>query len=59
MGKNYVVRFNYTLQKRPVDSDRIEAMISRIEKTLRQMGEREVSSKVLGEICHETERAYG
>lgn len=38
------------LQKRPVDSDRIEAMISRIEKTLRQMGEREVSSKVLGEI---------
>ena len=38
------------LQKRPVDSDCIEAMISRIEKTLRQMGEREVSSKVLGEI---------
>lgn len=38
------------LQKRPVDSDRIEAMISRIEKALRQMGEREVSSKVLGEI---------
>lgn len=40
----------FPLQKRPVDSDRIEAMISRIEKTLRQMGEREVSSKVLGEI---------
>lgn len=38
------------LQKRPVDSDRIEAMISRIEKSLRQMGEREVKSKVLGEI---------
>lgn len=38
------------LQKRPIDTDRIEAMISRIEKNLRQSGEREVTSKFLGEI---------
>lgn len=38
------------LQKRPVTTDDIEAMVSRIEKTLRQMGEREVSSASLGEI---------
>ena len=38
------------LQKRPVDSDSIEALISRIEKNLRQLGEREIPSKVLGEL---------
>lgn len=38
------------LQKRPIATDRIEAMISRIEKTLRQSGEREVTSKFLGEL---------
>ncbi|UNU72497.1 transcriptional regulator NrdR [Moraxella nasovis] len=38
------------LQKRPISIDEIEAMISRIEKTLRQTGEREISSKQLGEI---------
>lgn len=38
------------LQKRPIPTDSIEAMVSRIEKKLRQFGEREVSSKVLGEI---------
>lgn len=38
------------LQKRPITTDRIEAMISRIEKTLRQSGEREITSKFLGEI---------
>ncbi|WP_395147554.1 transcriptional regulator NrdR [Moraxella atlantae] len=38
------------LQKRPIASDRIEAMISRIEKQLRQLGEREVKSQVVGEI---------
>ena len=38
------------LQKRPIATDSIEAMVSRIEKKLRQFGEREVSSKVLGEI---------
>ena len=38
------------LQKRPITIDEQEAMISRVEKRVRQMGEREVSSKVLGEI---------
>lgn len=38
------------LQKRPVSLDEIEALISRIEQQLRHLGEREVSSKVLGEI---------
>ncbi len=38
------------LQKRPVSLDEMEAMISRIEKKLRQTGEREISSNVLGEI---------
>lgn len=38
------------LQKRPIHTDSIEAMISRIETRLRQMGEREISSHVLGEI---------
>lgn len=38
------------LQKRPISTDNIEAMISRIEKQLRQLGEREISSKILGEI---------
>ncbi len=38
------------LQKRPISSDQIDALISRIEKRLRQMGEREISSDKLGEI---------
>lgn len=38
------------LQKRPVSLDAVETMIGRIEKTLRQSGEREVSSQLLGEI---------
>ena len=38
------------LQKRPISSDEIEASISRIEQALRKTGEREVTSKVLGEI---------
>lgn len=38
------------LQKRPVSLDDMEAMISRIEQNLRHLGEREVSSKTLGEI---------
>ena len=37
------------LQKRPVTLDEQEAMISRIEKRIRQLGEREISSKSLGE----------
>lgn len=38
------------LQKRPVSLDAVEAMIGRIEKILRFTGEREISSKRLGEI---------
>lgn len=38
------------LQKRPVTIDDIDATISRIEQKLRNMGEREVSSKILGEV---------
>lgn len=38
------------LQKRPIAIDDIDATISRIEQKLRNMGEREVSSKILGEV---------
>lgn len=38
------------LQKRPISVDEIEAMISRIEQAVRKRGEREISSKLLGEI---------
>ncbi|MCL1623983.1 transcriptional regulator NrdR [Moraxella sp. Tifton1] len=38
------------LQKRPTTTDEIDATISRIEQHLRNMGEREVSSKTLGEV---------
>ena len=38
------------LQKRPVTLEEQEAMISRIEKRIRQLGEREISSKSLGEV---------
>ncbi len=38
------------LQKRSVTLDEQEAMISRIEKRIRQLGEREISSKALGEV---------
>ena len=38
------------LQKRPVTLDEQEAMISRIEKRIRQLGEREISSKSLGAV---------
>lgn len=38
------------LQKRPINADEIEATISRIEQAVRKTGEREVTSKKLGEI---------
>ncbi|WP_296405142.1 transcriptional regulator NrdR [Psychrobacter sp.] len=38
------------LQKRPVTLDEQEAMISRIEKRIRYLGEREINSKSLGEV---------
>lgn len=37
------------LEKRPVDSDHIEAAISRIKKSLMTTGEREISAQDLGE----------
>lgn len=38
------------LQKRPITIDEVDTVISRIEQKLRNMGEREVSSKTLGEV---------
>lgn len=38
------------LQKRPVTSDEIDATIGRVEHKLRNMGEREISSKMVGEV---------
>ncbi|MFB6348563.1 transcriptional regulator NrdR [Moraxella marmotae] len=38
------------LQKRPISADEIEISINHIEQALRKLGEREVASKVLGEI---------
>lgn len=37
------------LEKRPVDSDEIEAAISRIKKKLMSLGEREIPAQQLGE----------
>lgn len=37
------------LEKRPVDTDAIEAAVSRIKRQLRATGEREVASGVIGE----------
>jgi transcriptional repressor NrdR len=37
------------LEKRPVDSDAIEAAINRIKKDLMEKGEREISAQELGE----------
>lgn len=38
------------LEKRPVDSEAIDASINRIKKQLLAMGEREVSSRTIGEL---------
>lgn len=38
------------LQKRPISIDEQDAMLSRIEQRLRRQGEREINSKVVGEI---------
>ena len=38
------------LEKRPVPSDEVEAVLSRIKRTLTARGEREVSSRTLGEL---------
>jgi transcriptional repressor NrdR len=42
------------LQKRPIDPDRIEQMISGIVRRLESMGETDIPSKVVGEIVMES-----
>ncbi|KEO55492.1 transcriptional regulator NrdR [Thioclava indica] len=42
------------MQKRPVDPERIDQMISGIVRRLESMGETDISSKVIGEIVMET-----
>ena len=39
------------LRKRPVENERIERMISGIVRRVESLGETEVSSDVIGEIC--------
>jgi len=41
------------LEKRPVDTDRIEAAVHRIVKRLRAQGERELPTRLLGELVME------
>jgi transcriptional repressor NrdR len=42
-----------SLRKRPVEPDRIEAMVSQIVRELESMGEAEVSSETIGEMIME------
>jgi Predicted transcriptional regulator, consists of a Zn-ribbon and ATP-cone domains len=42
------------LQKRPVDPERVDQMISGIVRRLESMGETDIPSKVIGEIVMET-----
>ena len=37
------------IEKRPIDPDRIEEMVSELERDLQERGEREVDSKEIGE----------
>jgi transcriptional repressor NrdR len=41
---------NKALEKRPVSTEQVEAAINRIKHKLRSLGEREVSSKYVGEL---------
>ncbi|MFV8819232.1 transcriptional regulator NrdR [Haliea sp. E17] len=45
--------FQRALEKRPVSVEAIEAVIQQIKHVLRAMGEREVGSRVLGELVME------
>lgn len=45
------------LEKRPVDSDAVEAALARITHRLQTMGEREIVSRVIGEMVMEELRA--
>ena len=38
------------LQKRPVDEDQVERVVSSIQRRLESLGEAEIPSKVIGEI---------
>jgi transcriptional repressor NrdR len=42
--------FTRALEKRPVSTEHIEAVINKIKHSLRATGEREVNSRVLGEL---------
>lgn len=42
------------LEKRPVDSEKVESAITRIKQGLRSTGEREVPSRMIGEALMET-----
>ncbi len=42
------------MQKRPIEPDRIDQMISGIVRRLESMGETDIPSKVIGEIVMET-----
>src|SRR6056297_731673 len=48
------VSIRIALQKRPVDPERIEQMISGIVRRLESMGETDIPSKVVGEIVMES-----
>jgi transcriptional repressor NrdR len=41
---------NMALQKRPVDEDQVERVVSSIQRRLESLGEAEIPSKVIGEI---------
>jgi transcriptional repressor NrdR len=45
------------LRKRPVDPERVEAMVSKIVRELESLGESEVSSETIGEMVMENLRA--
>lgn len=52
--KKLVGGFMRALQKRPVDTESVDAAISRIQHRLRASGERELPSRLLGEwVMHE------
>ena len=42
------------LQKRPIEPDRVDQMVSGIVRRLESMGETDISSKIIGEIVMET-----
>lgn len=42
------------MQKRPIESDRIDQMISGIVRRLESMGDTDIASKIIGEIVMET-----